>query len=311
MYPSLKAANEFSTAIIEKLDQLNKKYSESGVCLAITGSLGRQEATIESDFDAYIICENKTIDRSTCNELWAEAAGIANLKKPSNKGSFGSEKISFIDEILVDVGGNNDTNIKISQRILIILESKFCGSLATSDKLVDSIIKRYISDEITNHQIGMFLLNDIIRFYRTMCVDFEYKTIEDSKPWAIRNVKLVFSRKLIYFAGLLMCAEMAQASAEQKRTICKSLMKMSPTERIRFILGSEALKPLKIYDEFLQKIGDASFRKKISKVSSQTRATSAEFTDLKNRGHHFAWALRAAFNHHYDSTHPIHRAIMF
>lgn len=68
MYPSLKAANEFSTAIIERLDQLNKKYSESGVCLAITGSLGRQEATVESDFDAYIICEKrKSTDQSAIN----------------------------------------------------------------------------------------------------------------------------------------------------------------------------------------------------------------------------------------------------
>lgn len=83
----------------------------------------------------------------------------------------------------------------------------------------------------------MFFLNDLIRYYRTICVDFEYKTFEANKPWGIRNIKLIFSRKLIYFSGVLIAAEMYQRSAQQKKKIVKELISLSPVERLRKACG--------------------------------------------------------------------------
>lgn len=157
----------------------------------------------------------------------------------------------------------------------------------------------------------MFMLNDIIRFYRTMCVDFEYKTVEAKKSWAIRNLKLVFSRKLIYFAGLIMCAELAQARPQMKRQKCREFIRMTPIDRVLKVLGDEAHQAIGIYDEFLAKLADPTFRDAIANVKSSERSESPDYTDLKNLSHHFTWALRSAFNRHYDTTHPIHKAIMF
>ncbi len=310
-FPALKSAADYSDNIYKNLQPLNEKYAGTGVCLAIIGSLGRKEATAESDFDVYPIANQTLKDKTKVNLLWNEAAELSRLKNPSTTGNFGSEKLTTIDDIKKNIGGENDSNSKISQRILIILESKFIGDLCVRDEAIIEIVSRYIDEKTTNHQLGMFVLNDIIRFYRTMCVDFEYKTYEDKKPWAVRNLKLVFSRKLIYFSGILMCGELAQASSKQKREIFKRLMQLTPTERILEILGNEAERPLKIYDEFMQKMSDGQFRRNIHELTADARGTSDDFTDLKNRSHHFGWALRAAFNRHYDSTHPIHRAIMF
>ena len=74
-------------------------------------------------------------------------------------------------------------------------------ALQRQDQLYDlrrEILERYVANEIADHQLALFLLNDIIRYYRTVAVDYEFKTIEneDPKPWALRNIKLVFSRKL-------------------------------------------------------------------------------------------------------------------
>ena len=213
--------------------------------------------------------------------------------------------------MLLNIGGVDDTNEKITRRMLFFLESVPVGDISTFESLVDGILNRYIADAITDHQLALFLLNDIIRYYRTICVDFEFKTEEDKKPWGIRNIKLVFSRKLIYFSGLLICAETAQRSALEKREICKNLMKLTPIDRLLKVLGSEALEPLGYYDRFLGSMANHQIREALEKGDREVVRKSDIFRSLKNDGHHFSMSLRSAFNRHYDSSHPIHRAIMF
>lgn len=303
--------HERSQEIFGRLNGLNSEFSGTGAVLAVTGSLARMEVTGGSDFDAYVITNQQKRSDEAGKELWEKASKLANLKSPSQIGSFGSEKISTVDNIVENIGGLQDDTEKLSQRVALILESKFVGDRNISDDLMTKIINRYISENITNHQLGMFMLNDIIRYYRTICVDFEYKTEEQGKPWGIRNIKLVYSRKLVYFAGVIMCAELAQKSAREKREFCRSFIDMTPIERILSILGDDAIKPLELYDDFLKALSNERIRSELASVSSSQRGDCDTFVRLKNQGHHFAWKLRSAFMRNYDGTHPIHKALMF
>ena len=96
-----------------------------------------------------------------------------------------------------------------------------------------------VRGQATSHQFTLFLLNDIIRDDRTICVDFEFKTIQDAnpKPWGTRNIKLVFSRKLLYFSGVLIVAETAQRSYDEKMRLLKLLLGKPAIERVMHICG--------------------------------------------------------------------------
>ena len=88
----------------------------------------------------------------------------------------------------------------------------------------------------------MFLLNDIIRYYRTITIDFEFKTSETGKSWGLRNIKLTYSRKLIYFVGLLMVAKTQDLEKDEKANILIKYINMTPIERIECIVLDKEIK---------------------------------------------------------------------
>lgn len=212
-FSNIKSCYNNSIILINNIKEASKPFEDDNFCLLINGSLARKEVSKYSDFDAVLV--GRDLQGSIANrpkELWKAGQEAAGLKDPGSTGTFGVDSYLLFDSIVENIGGHNDDNKKITQRMLIILESIPFGNTKIYDSLLDSILLRYISDSITNHQLGLFLLNDIIRYYRTICVDFEFKTHEEGKDWGLRNIKLVYSRKIIYFAGLLMCAELAQRS---------------------------------------------------------------------------------------------------
>ncbi len=81
-----------------------------------------------------------------------------------------------------------------------------------------------------------------------MCVDFDFKTYEQRKEWGIRNLKLVFSRKLMYYSGVVMCAELAERDAKTKRDILETLIAMTPIDRLLHVMGDEIVPALIHYD---------------------------------------------------------------
>ena len=311
-HKNIQIAEEYSEKILNELrDEIKSCVSGSDFSIVTTGSFARREASEVSDIDYFFIFENNDDPKkikAVCEAAKIEIQKIVN-KMPSTTGAFGGK--SFIEDMLNNIGGNNDTNNKLTRRILLLLESDW---IFGKDRLVvfrRRILDRYVKNTITDHQLCRFLLNDIIRYYRTICVDFEYKTEEESKPWGTRNVKLAFSRKLLYFSGVLVVGETAQRTYRVKMDKLERYFSMHPIERINKICGQKAEQVLVFYDEFIKTMSNIENRKVMDAVTSARDTHSEEFRKLKNEGHHFTWALGKLLHDTYPETHPIHTAIVF
>ena len=204
------------------------------------------------------------------------------------------------------------SNSNITHRVLILLEGEWLVNPDGLREFRRAILERYIRDGMTDHQLALFLLNDIIRYYRTVAVDYEFKTSRngDSKPWAIRNIKLVFSRKLLYASGLFSIGMTADRARDDKIQILEELFELPVIDRMKRICGDSKIEGvLKSYNKFLGELENPEVRKRLATLKPEERRDPV-FRRVKNEGHHFTRELLKLFENTFDSTHPIRRAVI-
>ena len=276
----------------------------------VCGSYARREASEHSDIDFFIISKDTNGEHLPVEDIHSEIHKIV-PNAPSKDGPF-REKVNR-EKILGNIGGDDDDNRNITQRILFLLEGEWLFNEEEFKCFRRKILEKYIHESMTDHQLALFLLNDVIRYYRTVAVDYEFKISgsENLKPWAIRNIKLVFSRKLLYASGLFSIAMTADRSRDKKIEILESLFERPVMDRMMAICGNAKMEPvLESYNLFLSVLEDSTDRRHLETLEKSNREDS-RFRRIKNEGHHFTRELLKVFESTFDSTHPIRRAVVF
>lgn len=227
--------------------------------IGVNGSVARREYTSGSDIDHFLlstVCN--CVDLSKEEGDFQKALEAKGLKMPAAGGVF--EGSLFKDKLLSPIGGEDDTNKTLTRRMLFLLEGEWIFNKEAFEDLRESLIATYVSDRVEDNRLALYLLNDIIRYWRTICVDFEYKTSGGKKPRALRLAKLRMSRMLLCFAGFVAVSKAVNLTTEEKRKRLVDLFSMQAIPRMDELLGSHFSKAKGFYGDFLSKLDDSDFR---------------------------------------------------
>jgi predicted nucleotidyltransferase len=215
---SRAAAQKEKNRIREVVGGINFQDTTS---LVVFGSLARDEWTSGSDVDWTLLLDGPADPQHF--RIVAEVADRlekAELKEPGNTGRFGN--LASSHELVHNIGGETDTNANMTRRTLLLLESAPILQEAPRERVIRAILNRYIVcgpgvPEPRNalFRCPRFLLNDVVRLWRTFAVDYAAKKWQQSNDkWALRNAKLRIPRKLTFVKGLLTCFDCELFSGE-------------------------------------------------------------------------------------------------
>lgn len=209
----------------------------SNLCIYATGSYARYEASEHSDIDLFFLhLDNEKISRLDELQLFAEIIAIGkNLKFPtfSNDGEF--LKILHLNQMLQHLGGSeDDARNFFTARMLLLLESRPLVNAGLYEKALEQTVTAYFRD-YPDHAMDfrpVFLINDIIRFWKTLCLNYEHRRNEPDDQaklkQQVKNFKLKFSRLMTCFGTVVAICSMP--SPIEKEAILE-LTKRTPLDR--------------------------------------------------------------------------------
>lgn len=259
--------NTYSRIRLEEISKRVKdipQLKDNSLCIYTTGSYGRLEASENSDLDLFFLDSNSqkitsNIDKTLIN---AEVIKICrSMKLPEFSKDGGYLTIHKIDDIKNELGSPSDDYYNyFTARMLLLLESKPIYNEELHVSCLNQIINPYYVD-FHDHSKSfkpIFLTNDIIRFWKTLCLNYEHrrklkageeengsKNVTHSK-----NLKLQFSRKLTCFSFILQLANFKGTIVEKD---ILDIALLTPLERIqRLKAENSTIEPLvqKIIDSY-------------------------------------------------------------
>lgn len=278
----------------------------TGTDVLVTGSIARQEVTRDSDCD-YLIVSTTIPDHDLIINIFRAVNKIMKeleLQEPGSQGVFGDFVAGA--ELFFKIGLDRDSNINTTRRFSVLLESCSVLSADVRARVIQKIIERYCAQYHPKHRkaddtilVPRFLVNDLIRYWRTIAVDFEAKRWRDlNEAWGLRYIKLLTLRKMMFassLAAFLLVGKKIESIVDPEerynRLIAElcSLSELPPLARLASAhdVIAEPSKELvlaliKDYNEIIDLLGQRGARAMLKSLSPEDQTTK-RFQELSGQ----------------------------
>jgi predicted nucleotidyltransferase len=303
-----------------KLEATLKGLSSTDVSIVVFGSHARKEWTSKSDVDWTLLIDGQADPQHL--DIAQDVAGRlkrAKFQAPGTTGIFGN--MTFSHDLIQKIGGREDTNENTTRRVLLLQESLAFGKPDAYDRVLRLILSRYLKDDrglrygTLRYKVPRFLLNEIVRYWRTITVDFvEKQRGHAGHGWGLRNAKLRMSRKLIFATGMLSCFSCELLCSPEARgellklhsTVAmeehlRNFIKKTPLEILATFLieldikRSTALKLFSAYNAFLSLLNDSRKREHLKNLHPDEIPGDKIFKEVRGYSLEFQQGLTALF----------------
>ena len=311
--------------LLRRLRDAVQEFEDPNVAVVTTGSLGRGEATKDSDADWMLLVDG--LSNPDHARLIPKIGERIREILPKNVGLTGTFADIVVSHDLVHyIAGTRDTNENLTRRILLLSESRALTNPIVRDRVIRNVLTRYVVDDRSvpsrsgkRQTVPHFLLNDVVRYWRTIASDYASKMWERQyQGFGIRNIKLRFSRKLLFIWGLLAAfsgelfappdLQGVESDDEYYRLLAERIREqtdVAPLEllaRVVLEVGDDSIadRIFSAYDEFLAALADPEKRKALEAVRFEDAVNDATYGSLRDASDDF----RSGVNDLFFDAHP-------
>lgn len=235
--------------IREKFEENKSIFADRRVTVFCAGSIGRKDSGKHSDLDLFVVADEEVNQLDTYH-FFAKLISINSelgYDKFSNDGEF--LKVYQLDDLTALTGTREEDSQNVfTARMLLLLESTPACNDDLYNEFLRRVINHYCRDEKEHNSSfkPLFLLNDLLRYWRTLCLNYEKIRHDPKKPWRKKNVNLKFSRMLTVYGTVLPLIAGTESSHQEIIELCQ----LSPLERLS--KGLDVLNAPELEGEFIK-----------------------------------------------------------
>jgi hypothetical protein len=294
--PHLLVARERTAESLEDLRaRLATVSRDSDAAVVLFGSWGRHEVTDGSDTDWSVLVD--AAPRAGVRPGEGDLVGVLERRRaPAETGSFGG--VAFVEPLSEQVGLRADSWDNLTLRMLLLLESVAVAGEDVHARAHARVLSTYVR-EVDPFRPPRFLLNDLIRYWRTIAVDFEGKArAEEGRKWGARLAKLRTSRKVLFAGGLLPVLMCHLHDAPEIPGFLTAQLAAPATDRLAFAFThfdaqDAGLRALGAYDRWLGLLGDPAARAELEALTQAEADASDVFREARRLGDELETGLLA------------------
>jgi hypothetical protein len=289
-FPALRAAWNQSHDRVHSIRAAlaNASLPDGVECVGLAGSLARMEATEFSDCDTIVVLREHGEAETLYARFW-EALAPLGLSRPKPAGIYAAP-IRHVQLFAAPPGLVAEDMQTYGLRLQLLLEAQSVYGDGGFGALQRELVERFACEFIAADPRKEFtwLLNEVIRYFRSLWVKYQWEHLEDFPRWRLKQLKARHSRLVLLVGMLCLLGESSRMQGDKVEWLTTHLS-LTPFERIAAAYmrtGDPHFERVAHCAEaFLSALSDPGFRAALASTEAEgspiARERNASYRQLK------------------------------